>query len=104
MSKIWMSLLLGAFMVVPISYAQTEPAATTPAAASEAVKQHRMHEHGHEHARHSEIHKAMRKLKGAKHDLVNAHHDFGGHKAKAIAAINSALEELRDALQATDKR
>jgi hypothetical protein len=44
------------------------------------------------------IHKAMRKLRGARQDLEKVAHDYGGHKAKAIEAINHAIEELNDAL------
>ncbi len=49
--------------------------------------------------RHPEIHKAMRKLKEAKEDLEKAAHDYGGHKVKAIEAINQALAELHAGLE-----
>lgn len=99
MNKVLMSLLFSAFLLTGVSFAQTPPQADAPAApaaaSSAAVKPvkpaHREH--------HSEIHKAMRKLRGAKQDLEKAAHDFGGHKAKAIEAINKALEELRAAAE-----
>ena len=47
--------------------------ATTPA--PEAMKP------GGHHERHPELHKAMRKLRGAEDDLEKAAHDYGGHKA-----------------------
>ena len=96
MNKVLMSLLFSAFLLTGVSFAQTPPQAEAPAApaaaSSAAVKPaHREH--------HSEIHKAMRKLRGAKQDLEKAAHDNGGHKAKAIEAINKALEELRAAVE-----
>ena len=45
----------------------------------------------------------MRKLRGAKQDLEKAAHDYGGHKAAAIADINSALQELQAALDSDKK-
>ena len=91
MNKVLMSLLFAAFMLTGQSFAQTPPPVEAPAAAPVAVKP--VH---HEH--HPEIHKAMRKLRGAKQDLEKAAQDYGGHKAKAIEAINQALVELQAAL------
>jgi hypothetical protein len=94
MNKVLMSLLFAAFIFTGTTFAQTPPPATTPVpAAAPAVEAPKSH---HEH--HPEIHKAMRKLRGAKDDLQKAAHDFGGHKAKAIAAIDEALAELHAAL------
>jgi len=99
MNKVLMSLLFGAFILTGSSFAQTPPPADTSAAAPVAApaasapvvaKTHHMHA--------PEIHKAMRKLRGAKQDLEKAAHDYGGHKAKAIEAINQALDELNAAL------
>ncbi len=99
MNKVLMSLLFGAFILTGQSFAQT-PAAQAPAApeatAPVAVKPAHHAEH------HPEIHKAMRKLRGARQELEKAAHDYAGHKAKAMEAINQALEELRAAL-ASDK-
>jgi len=49
--------------------------------------------------KHPQIHKAEKFLHDAKHALENAAHDFGGHRVKAIEAIDRALEELRMALE-----
>ena len=67
----------------------TAPAATTPVPAGQKAKHHE---------RHPELHKALRNLKSAKQDLEKAAHDFGGHKAAAIQAINQAIGELEAAL------
>jgi hypothetical protein len=91
MNKVLMGLMSGAFILTGSVYAQTPPpAAPVAAVAAPVVVVH------HEH--HPEIHKAMRKLRGAKQDLEKAAHDYGGHRVKAIAAIDAALEELHAAL------
>ena len=102
MNKVLMSLVVGSFILTGSSFAQTTPppadssatpaapAAPATAAAPEVVKPAH-----HEH--HPEIHKAMRKLRSAKLDLQKAAHDYDGHKAKAIAAIDEALAELKEA-------
>jgi len=87
-----MSLLFGAFILSGVAYAQAPAAPAVPAApAAEAAKSAAHHE------RHPELNKAIRKLKAAKEDLEKAAKDFGGHKAKAVAAIDQALEELKEA-------
>jgi hypothetical protein len=96
MKKILITFLFGAFILAGVSFAQTPPPAAGAAPAT--VKPSVMH---HEH--HPEIHKAIRKLKGAKEDLEKAEHDYGGHRVKAIEAINQALEELRAALESDKK-
>jgi hypothetical protein len=93
MKKVLMSLLFGAFFLTGACFAQTPPPVEAPAAAMAAVKPVVHHEH------HPEIHKAMRKLRGAKQDLEKATQEYGGHKAKAMEAISKALEELRAALE-----
>lgn len=52
---------------------------------------------------HPEIRKAIAALERAKYDLQHASHDFGGHRADALAATDKAIEQLRLALQ-YDKR
>jgi hypothetical protein len=52
---------------------------------------------------HPEIRKAIAALERAKRDLQHASHDFGGHRADALAACDKAIEQLRLALQ-YDKR
>ena len=48
---------------------------------------------------HPEIRKAIAALERAKYDLQHAAHDFGGHRADALAATDKAIEQLRLALQ-----
>ena len=90
MNKVLLSLLGAAFILTGVSFAQTPPPA--PAAAPVVAAAPAVH-----HERHPEIHKAMRKLRMVKQDLEKAANDFGGHKAKAIAAIDEALGELKAA-------
>jgi hypothetical protein len=93
MNKVLLSLLFSAFILTGISFAQAPvpaEAPVAPAAATMKPAHHMMHN--------PEIHKAIRKLRGAKEDLEKAAHDFGGHKAKAIAAINGAIAELQAAI------
>ncbi|GEM_PF-1063326 len=47
---------------------------------------------------HPEIMAAIRSLERAKNHLEHAAHDFGGHRVEAIAAIDAALQQLRQAL------
>ena len=97
MSKVLMSLLFGAFLLMGTGFAQNPPPAPAQApAAPEAASPATVKPVHHE--RHPEIHKAMRKLRGAKQELEKVTHEYGGHKAKAIEAIDRALEELRAAL------
>jgi hypothetical protein len=49
--------------------------------------------------RHPEIRAAIRALERAKRHLQEAAHDFGGHRAEALEAVNKALEQLKLALQ-----
>ncbi len=100
MNKILMSLLFSTFILTGQSFAQTPPPDATPAAPEAAAPAAVKSEH-HEH--HPEIHKAIRKLRGAKSDLGKAAHDYAGHKAKAIEAINQALAELRAAIDSDKK-
>jgi len=102
-----MSILFAAFILTGTSFAQTTPPAAAPAApavtAPDTAKpaEHREHRDHHEH--HPELRKALHKLRGAKEDLEKAANDYDGHKAKAIEAIKTAIEELKDAM-GTDKK
>lgn len=49
--------------------------------------------------RHPEIRAAIRALENARRHLQEAAHDFGGHRAEALEAVNHALEQLKLALQ-----
>lgn len=48
---------------------------------------------------HPRIRKAIRELEAAKVELQRAPHDFGGHRADALQAVDRAIEQLRLALQ-----
>jgi hypothetical protein len=48
--------------------------------------------------RHPQIRKAIVALDHAKADLQNAEHDYCGHRAEALEAVNRALEQLKKAL------
>lgn len=96
MNKVLLSVLFSAFIFTGISFAQTPPPAAPVVTAPETVKP------AH-HERHPELRRAIHKLRLAKQDLEKAAHDYGGHKAKAIEAIDTAIEELNDAI-ASDKK
>jgi ABC-type microcin C transport system duplicated ATPase subunit YejF len=49
--------------------------------------------------KHPRIHAAIRELEAAKDELQKAPHDFGGHRADAVVAVDRAIEQLRLALQ-----
>ena len=48
---------------------------------------------------HPQIMAAIRALEAARLHLQHAAHDFGGHRVKAIRAIDAALVQLKLALQ-----
>ncbi|HVH68218.1 MAG TPA: hypothetical protein VM716_10155 [Gemmatimonadales bacterium] len=48
---------------------------------------------------HPQIMGAIRALEAAKEHLQHAAHDFGGHRVKAIRAVDVALVQLKLALQ-----
>jgi hypothetical protein len=78
--------------VSPVSAAQAAPArqqAASPMRKGNASRRER----------HPEIRKAIAALKRAKYDLQHASHDFGGHRADALAATDKAIEQLELALQ-----
>ena len=56
-----------------------------------------------QHERHPLIHGAMNKLRQAKEKLRDADRDHGGHRVKAIAAIDQALAELKLVLMSDKK-
>jgi hypothetical protein len=45
--------------------------------------------------RHPEISKAIDALQRARQHLMEASHDFGGHKADAIRAVDEAIHQLQ---------
>jgi hypothetical protein len=48
--------------------------------------------------RHPKIRNAIRALEGAKEDMQQASHDFGGHRVDALRACDQAIEQLKLAL------
>ncbi len=57
----------------------------------------------HAPEKHPHIEKAIEELKEAKKELKAADHDFGGHKVAALAAVDSAIEQLEKCLKADKK-
>ena len=51
------------------------------------------------HERHPEIRSALHALENARDRLQHANHDFGGHREAALRACDTAIEQLRLALQ-----
>jgi hypothetical protein len=49
--------------------------------------------------RHPEIRRAIASLQSARTAMQQASHDFGGHRAEALAACDNAIAQLRIALQ-----
>ncbi len=52
-----------------------------------------------EFGEHPRIANAVRALEGAIEYMEHAPHDFGGHKAQAIADSRKAIEQLREAMK-----
>ena len=52
-----------------------------------------------EFGEHPRIASAVRELEGAIQYMEHAPHDFGGHKAQAIADSRKAIEQLREAMK-----
>jgi hypothetical protein len=48
---------------------------------------------------HPHLHKAMKNLKGAHKQLEEASHHYGGHRVKALRAVDVAMREVRLALE-----
>jgi hypothetical protein len=54
---------------------------------------------------HPHIHRALYELREARTELKEAAHDFGGHRKKALEAVNAAITQLEKALEFSgDKR
>lgn len=73
----------------------TAPTTTTTAAKPAATKASDKH--------HFQFHSAINSLERTKADLQAAGHDYGGHREKALEAINTALSEI-NAAYAFDNR
>jgi hypothetical protein len=97
--------LTGIFMITGVlvmapAFAQTPAAIITPPAAGTTGGKMEKGEH---RERHPMIHEAITKLRKAKEELEKANKDFGGHRVKAIQAIDIALQELKEALESDKK-
>lgn len=79
----------GLTFLAPAGMAQNTPA---PEPAPGAPAQH----HAEHHPR---IRAAIRSLEAAKKELQEAPHDFGGHRAEAVAECDKAIAQLRAALE-----
>jgi hypothetical protein len=53
---------------------------------------------------HPRIRSAIRALEGAKLELQNAPHDFGGHRQEALDSCDKAIKELKEALEFVAKQ
>ena len=85
-------LATGGFALAAISL-DTTAQTTTPAAPLTGSSATGKPEH------HPAIRAAIHALEKAKIELEHADHDFGGHRATALAECDKALQELRLALQ-----
>jgi hypothetical protein len=80
-------------LVLALSFPVVAPAAPpspkpqpTPAAAAAAE-------------RHHHIHDAIDALRSARGDLMEASHDFGGHREEAVRSIDASIHQLEICLQ-----
>jgi hypothetical protein len=94
----YLTLLVAAALIGTASVAQTnqvkpEQSQSMPAKMSAANPQAAKGE------KHPNITAAQKALENAKDHLQKAPHDFGGHRTKAVEAINLAQDELKQALK-----
>ena len=101
LATIGMSLAAAAVMTIPALAASSVPASpVSPAQVMPAQQQTAAPiRKATRRERHPEIRKAIASLERAKYALQHASHDFGGHRADALAATDRAIEQLRLALQ-----
>jgi hypothetical protein len=83
--------LLGLSAFVYSDFAQTEPTPTPPTSPGG--------QHPGGRAHHPAIMGAIRALERAKTEMQAAAHDYGGHRADALAACDNAIAQLQLALQ-----
>ncbi|HEV2970008.1 MAG TPA: hypothetical protein VGY55_08460 [Pirellulales bacterium] len=55
--------------------------------------------HADELEHHPHLHRAIRELREARKELKDADHDFGGHRADAVKAVDVAIDQLETALK-----
>jgi len=98
LATIGLSLAAAAVLTIPASAASPVPSASV-SPAQLFVAQQQSTTPTKRVAEHPEIRKAITSLERAKYALQHASHDFGGHRADALAATDKAIEQLRLALQ-----
>ena len=96
----FLSLVAMAILVLALTFPAGAPAAppahnAQPAAAAPALPAHA----NAAPEPHPEIHAAIESLRHAKEHLEHAAHDYGGHRADAIRAIDEAMHQLQICLQ-----
>jgi len=75
-------------LMAPVMNAAQPPAKPAPAYAPVPAPE-----------QHPHIRAAIHELREAKHELETAAHDFGGHRAEAVEAVDNAIKQLEQALQ-----
>ena len=101
LATIGLSLAAAGMLTLPASAASPVPSASVSPARIVSAQQQTVTpvRNGTERERHPEIRRAITSLERAKYALQHANHDFGGHRADALAATDKAIEQLRLALQ-----
>jgi hypothetical protein len=92
------SLLLGFLLAVTVMAAGTLTSTARPQPRKTPRKTKPTRSVAHT-ASYPKIRTAISSLEGARAELLRAESDFGGHRKDAIAAIDTALKQLRLALQ-----
>jgi hypothetical protein len=86
-------------LTVVLGLMSVTPAMMTAAPPQEGKKQEKQEEKRERNEKHPHIRAAIHELQEAKNELQHADHDFGGHRAEAVEAVDNALKQLRQALQ-----
>jgi len=79
--------ILGTLLGITQAALLAAPAPVVPQEKKEAREQH------------PHIRAALQELRDAKRELQTAAHDFGGHRAEAVEAVDNAIKQLQLALQ-----
>jgi hypothetical protein len=85
--------VLGLFAFATRGFTQAASPSPTPAPSTATPVRHAGQAH------HPAIRAAIRSLERAKAEMQAANHDFGGHRADALAACDAAIAQLQLALQ-----
>ena len=92
------SVLLSVTLLFSSSFAQSIPQSPSKATAMQANPEKPSQE------QHVQMHNAINALEQAKHHPELAHHDFGGHREKALDHVQEALRECHEALEFVDQK